>query len=326
MESKILREYRVIVDKFLAGTASPAELEQLDSYYSSFDDPGKLTDLLSERDLSVLNDRIKSKIDSRTGTPVKISIFRMTWFRVAASVLIVTTIAAIFLTKSSSPLNSPSALRRQVPVIVAVNKFIELNDGTTVVLRTGSTLKVNADYNKKERVVTLIGEGYFDVKHNASKKFIVRTGGVTTTVLGTAFNIKAYPGQKSITVTVTRGLVSVAKNGRQIALLKPSMQINATPQNSQEAPIVTNIDNVTKWVSEDMKFSNMSFSKLANRLSERYHVTVSFKNPALGGCPITGRFKGTESLTDVLDILTVARNASYTLQDNHVIIDGPGCN
>lgn len=73
---------------------------------------------------------------------------------------------------------------------------MRLPDGSTVLLNEGSELSYSTSFGKQAREVTLTGEGYFDVQHNLSKPFKVLTGNVTTTVLGTAFNIKAYPGSR----------------------------------------------------------------------------------------------------------------------------------
>ena len=311
----------------MEGTASAAELEQLNNYYNSFNDSGRLTKHLGAADLAAMEHRIKSKLDDRINNLEKppVSIVKQKWLQIAAAVLICSATLVLLYTYKAPIQHKNIAASKTPAQEPIVNRYMKLPDGSMVILRHNSELILSPGFNRLQRVVFLTGEAYFDVKHDQKRPFIIHTGKITTTVLGTAFNIKAYPEQDSITVTVTRGLVSVAQNGKHIGLLRPAMQLTATSQSSHEVTSATNISTATKWVSEDMKFSNMSFFNLAKRLSERYHVTVNFKNPALEGCPISGRFKGTESLTDVLDILSVARNASYTMQDNHIIIDGPGC-
>jgi transmembrane sensor len=75
-----------------------------------------------------------------------------------------------------------------------------------------------------------------------------------------------------------------------------------------------------------MSFDAMPFSQLAAHLDKRYDVQITFKNPALAGCPITGTFIGTESLTEVLTILSQTRGTSYVINGKEVVIDGKGCN
>ena len=89
-------------------------------------------------------------------------------------------------------------------------KTVHLPDGSTVVLNTSSRLD-----DTKPREVTLIGEGYFDIQKAPGQPFLVHTGKLTTRVLGTTFNIRAYPGDKSIQITVTKGRVQVMNANRK---------------------------------------------------------------------------------------------------------------
>jgi transmembrane sensor len=84
------------------------------------------------------------------------------------------------------------------------SKFLLLEDSTQVWLNAATSLEYPDQFDKKKREVYLSGEAYFDVKHAEEIPFVIHTGTVSTTVVGTAFNIKAYPGEKNITIAVTR--------------------------------------------------------------------------------------------------------------------------
>ncbi len=114
----------------------------------------------------------------------------------------------------------PSAIPKKTVTLSALtkkttdrseSKFILLEDSTRVWLNAASSLEFPDEFNSKAREVYLSGEAYFDVKHADKIPFIIHTGNVSTTVLGTAFNIKAYPGQKNIIVSVSRGKVKVSR-------------------------------------------------------------------------------------------------------------------
>ncbi|HEY6505917.1 MAG TPA: FecR domain-containing protein, partial [Chitinophagaceae bacterium] len=101
------------------------------------------------------------------------------------------------------------------------SKFLLLEDSTQVWLNAASSLEFPDQFDSKRREVFLSGEAYFDVKHTDKIPFIIHTGSVSTTVLGTAFNIKAYPGQKNITISVSRGKVKITrKDGWETTLTK----------------------------------------------------------------------------------------------------------
>ncbi|WP_341835412.1 FecR family protein [Chitinophaga pollutisoli] len=86
---------------------------------------------------------------------------------------------------------------------------LSLPDGTLVWLNTASNLRYAEDFGQEDRTVYLSGEAYFDVAQDGGKPFIIHTGHISTTVLGTAFNIRAYPGQEDVTVAVSSGKVKV---------------------------------------------------------------------------------------------------------------------
>jgi transmembrane sensor len=330
MESPIVRQYRELVNKFLAGKATPAELEQLDNYYYSFDDAGKLSERLSEEDLKVMEVRIKSKLDVRIGQEksATVLIFRKSWFRVAAAVLICSLGAALFFKERQSR-NAPLSDAAQMSPESQMNKYLRLKDGSTVILRGKSQLVVSSQFNGAERVVILNGEAYFDIKHDNRRPFIIHTENITTTVLGTAFSIKAYAGQKNIIVTVTRGRVKITRDQQVLGVLTPGRQLVAPgASNNHEINAVLKYVSPaqeTSWVRKDMTFDEMPFSLLAKHLGERYGIQITFKNAELGGCPITGTFDGTESLQEVLNTLSTTRGTTYKLTGNQAVIDGPGC-
>jgi ferric-dicitrate binding protein FerR (iron transport regulator) len=144
--------------------------------------------------------------------------------------------------------------------------------------------------------------------------------------LGTAFNIKANPGEQ-VVISVTRGKVNVSDLKQHVlATLLPNQQLvyNADAKKALQE----NVEALStiKWAKSDMQIDDMPFKQLAERLSRRYGVSVSFKNSDLEKCLITGLFDGTETLAQVFQILSKTAGASYTITDNSVLIDGTGCN
>jgi ferric-dicitrate binding protein FerR (iron transport regulator) len=204
------------------------------------------------------------------------------------------------------------------------NRFVMLPDSSTVVLHSGSSIRYGMKGNVRE--VHLKGEAFFDIKHKAANPFVIYTGNIKTTVLGTAFNIKANPGEK-VVVSVSRGKVSVSDSKQHLlATLLPNQQLvyNTDVQRASQEKVEA--INTIEWVKSDMQIDDMPFKQLAERLSRRYGVSVNFKNKDLEKCLITGLFDGTETLAEVFKILSKTAGASYTIKDKAVLIDGAGCN
>ncbi|MEP7319184.1 MAG: FecR domain-containing protein, partial [Panacibacter sp.] len=103
-----------------------------------------------------------------------------------------------------------------------------LPDGSNVWLNAGSHISFSENFTGSTREVTLDGEAYFDVVKQPQRPFIVHVSGYDIRVLGTAFNVKSYPDDKTIETTLLRGLVQVTKHGiekQQPVFLHPNEKL-----------------------------------------------------------------------------------------------------
>jgi ferric-dicitrate binding protein FerR (iron transport regulator) len=243
----------------------------------------------------------------------------------AAAVVIV---SGLYLLTGRQGKRAPSTPKYAVQTITppAYTRQIVLPDGSTVVLHAGSTLDYPAAFPDSSREVSLKGEAYFDVRHDNKKPFIIHTGTVRTIVLGTAFNISSDSNR--ITVSVTGGKVRVENGRKVLAELTPNQQIvYDVPQDATQQKTVNAEQLVTNWTKQDMIFDGDTFGGIAGVISQRYGVTVRFRDPALAKCRIVASFSGTETLENVLETLCTIQNASYTRnqEDKSIEIDGKGC-
>ena len=257
-----------------------------------------------------------------------IPLYSRSWFRISAIFLLVAGagILAWQLTGRKKETQPPVAQQQPAATPVSWNRSIILPDQSMVVLGANSKLDYPASFTGHTREVSLTGEAYFDIRHNDQQPFIIHTGKVKTTVMGTAFTIKAFANDSRITVAVTRGKVKVEDDKAVLAVLTPDQQVvyNTTEAIAQQLPV--NTAAILDWVKQDMVFESASFESIASQIGKRYGVTVQFANNNVAACPITVSFDGTETLEQVLTILCTARGATYTVQDDKVVIDGKGCN
>lgn len=206
-------------------------------------------------------------------------------------------------------------------------RHLTLPDGSTVVLKANSKLDYTGNFSGKSREVILVGEAYFDIRHDENRPFIIHTGEVKTTVLGTAFNINANPQSRKIVIAVTRGKVKVEKRDKVLAILHPNQQVSCTANAVEGELKEVNAEAiVTDWTRQDMVFDGQSFQQIVELLSRRYGVSIRLNNPALEKCSIKAFFNGTESLDKVLDVLCIISNSTFSHPEEHqYLIDGQGC-
>jgi transmembrane sensor len=333
-----------LLEIHLAGTSSPSEYTELMSMIKS----GHYDELLKERidDLMLHSDSTADLDDNRArelldrilntemhtaklipvSEPVKR--YRRWYAAVAAVVLIASAIWIAWPGKNADPqqLAKNDKKSPQTDRGAKAEKYVRLQDGSTVLLNEGSHLEYPDTFTDGTREVTLYGEAYFDIRHDAVRPFIVHTGNVSTTVLGTAFNIKAYPGQKEVTVTVTRGKVKVSANTKIIGVITPNERIAVNLDDKSFKQEKVNAADAVKWKKQYLVLDDISLEDAIVLIDNKYHVNTFFSNEALKQCRISATFVNNENLEQVLSVVTSVVDAGYTIQPNdQVIISGEGC-
>lgn len=212
------------------------------------------------------------------------------------------------------------------PLVFKGRQFVRLPDGSMVILNEASELSYTAAFGVGDRNVVLKGEGYFDVQHDPSRPFRVQSAGITTTVLGTAFNVKAYPGQDEVLVTVVRGKVQVADGGNMLTTLVPDQQLKVNTATHAYVRTRLPAETAVAWKKSFLILEDLSMAEVAERLESRYGVRIKFSNQGFANCRITATFLDGEALEQVLEVVTGVLNASYTISGAEVTLKGRGCN
>lgn len=219
---------------------------------------------------------------------------------------------------------------------------ISLPDGSTVWLNAGSKLVYDKNFDSKLREVSLTGEGYFDVVKNPDKPFIIHAGKVDIKVLGTLFNVKSYPGEKSTEASLIRGSIEVMikDRPREKIILKPNEKIIVSNEQAPEStpgikparlnePIVaishlnyeptdsTIIE--TSWVENKLIFQNETFRDLAAKMERWFGVTMKFDNEEVQQLRFRGSFTH-ETIHQALAALKITGGFNYKINDNNILI------
>jgi len=216
------------------------------------------------------------------------------------------------------------------PTLNTGKRWVKLPDGTSVQLNSNSTIDYPDSFEGlKERKVTLVGEAYFDVKHQETQPFVISTGKLTITVLGTAFNIKSSADQSQVTVTVTRGKVKVQKEGQVLGLLTQNQQLSWQANPSQPLLKQDHVDTnvATAWKADDLIMDDITLEEAANILAKRYQLKVQFDNPNLRQCKFTAAFLERNELAQMLSVIGDITNTKLTVNAQQTLtLSGTGCN
>lgn len=195
-----------------------------------------------------------------------------------------------------------------------------LPDGTKVVLNAESSLSYPEQFADSIRVVTLQGEGFFEVTKDSLRPFVVQTTTVETQVLGTSFNVRAYVEDTIAQVALVTGKVSVqSKDQKAVVLLTPGTM--ATYHRAQHTMDQTDDfpPTVTAWKDHILLFRHANYQTITTTLEQWYDVDFVNTADRQPDWQYNGEFED-KSLEYVLESISYACRFSYTIRDKKVII------
>jgi transmembrane sensor len=174
-----------------------------------------------------------------------------------------------------------------------------LADGSKVWLNAGSSLTYPVSFHDKERKVSVTGEAYFEVFHDASKPFIVNNGSVNIQVLGTHFNVNAFKDNGDLKVTLLEGSVKI-KNGNTFGILKPGEQASVNTEIKVQNDV--DIEAVMGWKNGYFEFNNASLQNVLKEIARWYDVDVIYEGNNQHRS-FAGEMQRDLSLSEILKIL-----------------------
>ncbi|WP_295125450.1 FecR family protein [uncultured Chitinophaga sp.] len=200
---------------------------------------------------------------------------------------------------------------------------IQLTDGSVVHLGAGSSLQYPEAFKSATRDVFLDGEAFFEIAENSEKPFVVHTGDIQTTVLGTSFKISAFGGVP-LSVAVATGKVRVDhKQGNtltQLAVLTPGRQVTWEPAGNHTELAKVEVADVEGWKRGRLVFNNKTLQEVALDLERWYDVKISFGTTRKASEKITVTLFGSAGLERNLQLLAAGSNFKYTVNDRNIII------
>lgn len=198
---------------------------------------------------------------------------------------------------------------------------VSLPDGTLVRLNANSSLTYQQNFGQNNRKVKLSGEGYFEVKKNTEKKFIVNTGYIDVTVLGTKFNLYAYEDKDIIEMALVEGHVNVStsKPPYQTICVKPNEKVTYNKYDNKLNIEKTTTKIETAWLNKELVFREEKLENVFQCLSRKFRVKFSIDSSISVDDVYTGAFDD-EKIEDILEVLKIHYGFNYTVKDGKINI------
>lgn len=254
--------------------------------------------------------------------------YRQDYWKVAVILFMLIAAAVFYLGRQNSQLTEVYS-----PTVTYVEKYcpagkkmsIMLNDGTKVRLNADTYLRYAENFGDSIREVKLTGEAFFEVAKDTKRPFVVRSQYLQTTVLGTSFNMQAYPDSKETDVAVVEGLVQVAaseqnkdSDSKQVFLAKGEKVSYKANENVWKKDTVQ-VPSIGRWRHWELVFEQDDMIDIARKLERWYGVKAIVKGPFLRKISYSGTYQN-NTLYAVLEGIAYSAKISYILQGDTVYI------
>ena len=308
--------------KYLSNSATADEMKELDEWIASNEDlndwlENQVDDSSAEMDAEKQAD-ILAKIHEKIAVQSKQKFVLPGWAKTVAAVALIVLMAASAAIYFRS--NQPNMIQyAEIGALRGQKASVTLPDGTKITLNSESTLKYSTNYNQSDRAVELVGEAYFEVAKNKKIPFVVKAGKLEIEAKGTAFNIKAYPTDNSISTTLTEGKIEV-KTPLDVLNMIPNerMEYNNTDQTFRKLTLTDAVGSIG-WLNDELSFENATLAEVVANFSRIYNIDIQFASESIKEQRFTGKINN-NSLLSVLRIISFTSPIRFEQKDSVVIL------
>jgi len=308
--------------KYLSNSATADEMKKLDEWIASNEDfhdwlENQVDNSSAEMDAEKQAD-ILAKIHEKIAVQSKQKFVLPGWAKTVAAVALIVLMAVSAAIYFRS--NQPNMIQyAEIGALRGQKASVTLPDGTKITLNSESTLKYSTNYNQSDRAVELVGEAYFEVAKNKKIPFVVKAGKLEIEAKGTAFNIKAYPTDNSISTTLTEGKIEV-KTPLDVLNMIPNerMEYNNTDQTFRKLTLTDAVGSIG-WLNDELSFENATLAEVVANFSRIYNIDIQFASESIKEQRFTGKINN-NSLLSVLRIISFTSPIRFEQKDSVVIL------
>lgn len=325
--------------RYLSGQSSFEEIKQVSQWLDNPASKSEMEELFEKnweenlipedqevyhRILNIIHQKIEPRETSVKKDPTETGYLSL-FTKVAASIIFIVGISFFILNQISSEI----PIVAEIPPLKVYEKSagigqklrVTLPDKTSVILNSNSMLKFDSDFGKTDRVVSLIGEAFFEITPDEARPFKVKTGEMVTTALGTAFN--AFSRDGKVKIALTEGKVSVVKfteEKTQEVLLLPGEMARGTFSAEENLSVKKfDLEKVTAWKEGKIHFQSKPLENILSDLQIWYGVSIEYDGKINKRRKVTGVFNN-ESLENILEGLTFSMGINYEIIGTKVIL------
>ena len=197
---------------------------------------------------------------------------------------------------------------------------INLPDGSVVWLNSLSSISYPVYFSDSARTIALEGEAYFEVKKDSLRPFTVKSGNISTTALGTSFNINAYPDQDDIHIGLITGKVWIRDSESEKSLiLNHNHGVVYNKKDKLIKEVAIDPQKILAWKNGILLFDGENFREFVSKLEKWYGVEIIVEGDPPNGWEIRGNFAD-EYLSNILASISFNKKFSYSINRKEVVL------
>ena len=198
---------------------------------------------------------------------------------------------------------------------------VTLDDGTRIWVNSESYIRFPVVFHGDERRIWVSGEVFLEVTKDSERPFVVNTEKLDIKVLGTQFNVRAYPDEKCIQTTLVEGRVQVDNSLGKVAVLAPSEQLLYNAQNGKHEVREVDTELYVSWKDGVYVFVSQRLEDIMLLISKWYDVDVFYQNSTVKDIIFSGRLKRYENAETLLRVFERLGGVKFSVQGKTVIVE-----
>lgn len=319
MKNKITINWNLAA-RILSGEALENEINEFNLWLADSDNKKEWTDItrkIDHVDRALVSEKVdleaawKNVKNKTTHKPININALHYRYVAIAASIIIA---FALFFNQYKTTETDNLLVTESYNTI----ELVELNDGSTIDINRNSTLRYPEEFSDIKRNVTLKGEAFFTIAADKTRPFIIEAGQIQVKVVGTSFNIKAYPESELSEVIVETGIVEVSsiKDTEKTIILYAGDRAIFNTKNNSLTKIENNNRNYIAWKTKEIAFKNDNLADAIRLIEQVYNVSIQVpKDFALDSAMITATFDK-NTIDFIIEVINKTHSINLIYHEN----------
>lgn len=329
-------EIKTKIDKYIAGLSDEKERSEMESLFLNGEANSLLRSSL-EKDFNKIieedpdQERLISNLTGNIYQRIKKNEFTesqkpgrkiLRFYMKAAAALLVPLIIAgglLYINKGNGTGAAAESVSSTINAPLGSRVSFTLPDGTTGMLNSGSSISYSFPF-KNERQIEFSGEGWFEVKEDEEHPFIINALNSSIRVLGTSFNLSAYPDEKYLEIVLTNGEVEFSnKDSKEKILLMPSERLIL--RNGKLSKSVVDTSRYNAWTEGKLVFRGDPMGEVARRIARWYNIDIELAGSQLESYSFRGTFQD-DKIEDILKFLAMTSPIDFQIIPGRMMSDG----